>query len=82
MMSLSGHHLQEGRGGVSNFLSVKNMNTLLRLMRLLWQTRIQVLSMKLMPVHSPKQNSSRNMAIWTATRDSSSTKRLYDTFYC
>ena len=38
-----------------------------------------VLSIKLMPVHSPKQNISRERAIWTATRDSNSTKRLYDT---
>ena len=38
-----------------------------------------VLSVKLMPVHLPKQYSSRNMAIWTAMRDSNSTKRLYDT---
>ncbi len=41
---------------------------ILPLILLLWHTGMQVLSTKLMPVLSPKQNSWRNMAIWTATR--------------
>ena len=57
-------------------ISAYPLNTLFLFMRLLWQTGTQVLSIKLMPVHLPKQNSWMNSIISTATLDSSSMKRL------
>lgn len=53
-----------------------SLNTLLRRIRLLWHTGMDVLSMKLIPVQRPRQHTCRNSIISTAILDSSSMKRL------
>ena len=58
--------------------ALEPLNTLFLVMRLLWHTGTHVLSTKLMPVHLPKQNNCRNSIISKHTRDSNSTKRLYE----
>jgi hypothetical protein len=58
-------------GGIifENFVSID---------RLLWQTGIHVLSIKLIPVQRPMQQICRNIIISRETRASNSKKRLYE----
>lgn len=59
-------------------LAVMPLNTFMLNSRLLCITGIQVLSIKLIPVHSPKQASLRNIVSATKQRGMTSTKRLYE----
>ena len=54
------------------------LNTFMPDSRLLFITGMQVLSTKLMPVHSPKQARRRNIVRATKQRGMISTKRLYE----
>ena len=59
-------------------LAAMPLNTFMLNSRLLCITGIQVLSTKLIPVHSPKQASLRNIVSATKQRGMISTKRLYE----
>ena len=58
--------------------TAKPLNTFMPYCRLLWMTEMHVLSTKLMPVHSPKQDRRRNMVSATKQRGITSMKRLYE----